>query len=182
MLNLGKDLQLLPVPDATTDAVAELVQRYAMHRDLYRSPAYNEARLRQEFLNPFFTALGWDMDNKRGFAESFKEVVHEDTVRVEGVAKAPDYCFRLMGTPKFYVEAKASAINLKDDASPAYQVRRYGWSAKLPLSVLTDFEEFSIYDCRIKPGEKDPAKVARVGYLTFDKYLDNLQLLYSVFA
>jgi hypothetical protein len=30
-------------------------------------------------------------------------------------------------------------------------VERYAWSAKLPLSVLTDFEEFAVYDCRIKP-------------------------------
>ncbi|MEI6502899.1 MAG: hypothetical protein WCP21_17955, partial [Armatimonadota bacterium] len=156
-LEISKDLELLPVPDHTSEAVGELVDRYARNRDQYRSSAYNEARVRQEFINPFFAALGWDMDNQRGYSEAYKEVIHEDTVRVGGVAKAPDYCFRYGGQRKFYVEAKAPAVNLKTDTSPAYQLRRYGWSAKLPLSVLTDFEEFAIYDCRLKPADKDPS-------------------------
>ena len=28
--------------------------------------SYNEAQLRQDFLNPFLGALGWDMTNKAG--------------------------------------------------------------------------------------------------------------------
>ena len=50
---------------------------------------------------------------------------------------------------KFFVEAKKTSVNIKDDISPAFQLRRYAWSAKLPLSILTDFEEFAVYDCRI---------------------------------
>ena len=68
-----------------------------------------------------------------------------------GATKAPDYAFRIGGTRKFFVEAKKPSVNLKDDISPAYQLRRYAWSAKLPLSILTDFEEFAVYDCRHKP-------------------------------
>ncbi|MBU0610801.1 MAG: restriction endonuclease subunit M, partial [Armatimonadetes bacterium] len=177
-----KDLELLPVPDPVAAAVADLVDRYHRHRDLYRGSDYNEARLRQEFLNPFFAALGWDMDNRQGFAEPYKEVVHEDTLRVGDTARAPDYCFRLMGQPKFYVEAKAPRTNIRDDLSPAYQLRRYGWSAKLPLSVLTDFEEFAIYDCREKPAPTDPPAHARVGYVTYDQYADRLAEIYSIFS
>lgn len=182
MVTSFKGLELLAVPQERIDAVAELVDRYRRNRDQYRGASYNEARLRQEFLNPFFTALGWDMDNSRGHSEAYKDVIHEDVVRVEGVAKAPDYCFRYGGQRKFYVEAKAPAVNIKNDTSPAYQLRRYGWSAKLPLSVLTDFEEFAVYDCRQKPGPTDPPAFARVLYLTCEEYLDNLQVLYSVFG
>ena len=39
---------------------------------MYRSGNYNEARLRLEFLNPFFKALGWDIDNQQGYAEAYK--------------------------------------------------------------------------------------------------------------
>jgi predicted type IV restriction endonuclease len=44
--------------------VLDLVDRFDRNRDAYRSPHYNETQLRQEFLNPFFKALGWDMDNE----------------------------------------------------------------------------------------------------------------------
>ena len=64
---------------------------------MYRSGNYNEARLRLEFLNPFFKALGWDIDNQQGYAEAYKDVIVEDTLEVEGAAKAPDYAFRIGG-------------------------------------------------------------------------------------
>jgi len=122
------------------------------------APVYKEAHVRQEFINPFFEALGWDMANLQGFAEAYKEVVHEDAVKMGAATKAPDYSFRVGGTRKFFVEAKTPSVNIKDDSEPAYQLRRYAWSAKLPLSILTDFEEFSVYSCREKPengGGKD---------------------------
>ena len=68
---------------------------------------------------------------------------------------------------KFFVEAKKPAVNIKDDLGPAYQLRRYAWSAKLPLSILTDFEEFAVYDCRIKPDKTDKASTARILYYTY---------------
>ncbi|MEA3379137.1 MAG: type IV restriction endonuclease, partial [Nanoarchaeota archaeon] len=43
----------------------------------------------------------------------------------------------------------------KLESSPAYQLRRYSWNAKLPISILTDFEEFAVYDCTQKPSEKN---------------------------
>ena len=38
--------------------VSELVDRFASHREAYRSGHYNEAQLRREFLDPFLEALG----------------------------------------------------------------------------------------------------------------------------
>jgi len=66
-------------------------------------------------------------------------VVHEDAIKVGAATKAPDYSFRLGGRRLFFLEAKKPSINLKEDPSPAYQLRRYGWTAKLPLSILTRF-------------------------------------------
>jgi predicted type IV restriction endonuclease len=125
--------------------VRELVERFDRNRDAYRSPSYNETQLRREFLDPFFVALGWDIDNRAGWAEAYKEVIHEDAIKIGGFTKAPDYCFRVGGSRKFFVEAKKPAVDIRQDTSPAFQLRRYAWSAKLPLSVLTDFEEFAVY-------------------------------------
>jgi hypothetical protein len=75
-------------------------------------------------------------------------VIHEDAIKVSTGTKAPDYCFRIGGTRKFFPEAKNPSVNIKDDPLPAFQLRRYAWSARLPLSILTDFQEFAVYDQR----------------------------------
>lgn len=166
----------------TPKEIFELVERFERNREAYRSGAYNEAQLRREFVDPFFEALGWDVSNKQGYAEAYKDVIHEDAIKVGSLTKAPDYCFRIGGTRKFFLETKKPSINLKDDISPAFQLRRYAWSAKLPLSILTDFEEFAVYDCRIKPVSIDKASTARIIYLSYTEYADRWNEIASVFS
>jgi predicted type IV restriction endonuclease len=86
---------------AAPDLIQQPVQRFEDNRALYRSGNYNEAHLRLEFLDPFVKALGWDVNNEQGYAEAYKDVISEDSVEVEGVAKAPDYSFRIGCTRKF---------------------------------------------------------------------------------
>ena len=154
-------------PAAAPSEVLELVARFEQQIDAYKSGLYNEAQLRQEFLNPLFKALGWDIHNEQGYAEAYKDVLHEDTIRIGGAVKAPDYCFRIGGTRKFFLEAKKPSVCIKEEPAAAYQLRRYAWSAKLPLSILCDLEEFAVYDCRIRPHKDDPAAAARIFYCTF---------------
>src|SRR6266496_47575 len=162
--------------------ILELIDRYDRNRAAYRSNQYNEAQLRVEFLNPFFEALGWDVNNKQGYAEAYKDVINEDAIKVGGATKAPDYSFRIGGTRKFFVEAKKPATNLKDASEPAFQLRRYAWSAKLPLSILTDFEELAIYDCRVKPDRNDKATTTRISYVSYTDYPQRWEEITSVFS
>ena len=154
--------------------VSELIARFEQNIDSYQSQAYNETQVRLEFINPFFETLGWDVTNKAGYAEPYKDVIHEDAVKVGGATKAPDYSFRVGGSRKFFLEAKKPAISIKDDTSPAYQLRRYAWSAKLPLSILTNFAELAVYDCRLPPKESDKASIGRVLYFTYKDYVAEL--------
>ena len=127
--------------------------------------------------------MGWDIDNENGYAESYREVIHEDKVKVGKATKAPDYSFRLVGGKRlFFVEAKKPSVSVKDEILPAYQVRRYGWSAKLPISIITDFEEFSVYDCTKKPKPTDKSSVARIKYLTYKEYLTEFDFLWGTFS
>ncbi len=164
------------------DSIRQLVQRFDEHRSSYLSGKYNEAQLRQEFLNPFFEALGWDVFNQHGYAENYKEVIHEASLEVEGASKAPDYAFRVGGTCKFYVEAKKPAVNIQYDIVPAFQLRRYAWSAKLPLSILTDFEEFAVYESRSKPDKSDRAATGRVLLFNYKDYLSKWDELAAIFS
>ena len=52
------------------------------------------------------------------------------------------------------------------------------------MSVVTDFEEFSVFDCRIKPNPNDKPGVGRIAYYTFDEYLDSdtFDAIYDVFS
>jgi len=162
--------------------IAELVERFSQNVDVYKSGAYNETQVRVEFIDPFFHALGWDVHNINSYAEQYKDVVHEDAIKVGVSLKAPDYSFRIGGQRKFFLEAKKPSVSIKSDQNPAYQLRRYAWSAKLQLSVLTDFEELAIYDCRIQPSEKDKVSTGRVAYYTYDQYLEKFDELYGVLS
>jgi len=174
---------MMVTKDTAYKKIAELIERFEDQFASYKKAEYNETLTRRDFIDPFFKALGWDMDNENGYAESYREVIHEDKVKVGGVTKAPDYSFRLVGGKRlFFVEAKKPMVVVKDEIQPAYQVRRYGWSAKLPISIMTDFEEFAIYDCTKKPSPTDKASVGRIKYLTFREYLDEFDFLWDTFS
>src|SRR5579859_2069413 len=162
--------------------IIQLVERFRDNLSSYRSGHYNETQLRREFLDPFFKSLGWDIDNEKGYAEAYKDVVHEDAIKIGATTKAPDYCFRIGGARKFFLEAKKPAVNIKDDTDSAYQLRRYAWSSKLPLSVLSSFDGLAVYDCRIEPKIADKSSAARILYFTFEEYEEKWDELASIFS
>jgi hypothetical protein len=163
--------------------IQELVTRFNEQLPSYKNSEYNETQTRRDFIDPFFKALGWDIDNEQGLAQSYREVIHEDKVKVGKATKAPDYSFKISGGQRlFFVEAKKPNVYIKNDIQPAYQVRRYGWSAKLHVSIITDFEEFSIYDCSRKPQPDDRSSVSRVKYITFTEYEKEWDYIWDTFS
>jgi len=162
--------------------VLELVDRFNRNREAYLSAGYNEEQLRNEFINPFFITFGWDVYNEQGYAEAYKDVIHEEAIKIGGATKAPDYCFRIGGTRKFFLEAKRPSVKIKEDAGSAFQLRRYAWSANLPLSILTNFEEFAVYDCRIKPHKDDKASIGRILHINCEEFPARWDEIYSIFA
>ena len=164
------------------DRIKNIVETFDYNLETYKKGKYNETQVRLEYINPFFEELGWDVTNKQGYAEAYKDIIHEDAIKIGGVTKAPDYCFRIGGDRKFFLEAKKPSLNIKEDIHPAYQLRRYGWSAKLPISILTDFEEFSVYDCRIRPTKTDKASHSRILYLKYTDYADRWGEITDIFS
>ena len=116
-------------------ALEEHVRRFSENEKQYKAPSYDEANTRVDFIDELFKVLDWDINNKQGHAEQYREVVREDKVEISGKQKAPDYSFRIGRERKFFVEAKKPAILVKTASEPAFQVRRYGYSAKLPISI-----------------------------------------------
>jgi len=168
--------------DQSKDEVAKLCRYFANNRQAFLAPGVKEAHIRQSLIDPFFEILGWDMRNAAMAAPQYREVITEDSLDIEGQQKAPDYTFRVGTLAKFYVEAKKCGVNINVDMGPAYQLRRYGFSAKLALSILTDFEELGVYDCASRPRPGDKASHGRIQYFGFAEYPDRWREIWDVFS
>lgn len=167
----------MPAPQIIYD----LVEQFERNIETYKR-AQNETQVRREFIDPFFKALGWDIDNSNGAAPQYQDVVHEDQLKIAGSMKAPDYAFRIGGQRKFYVEAKKPSVHVKDDPGPALQVRTYAWNAKLDSSIVTDFEEFAVYECSSRPKAGDKPSVGRINYYTYKDYIDKWDEISGIFS
>jgi hypothetical protein len=56
---------------------------------LHDEANYYEANARKDFVEPFFRALNWDIDNQKGFSEACREVMLEKTLLCRQI-EAPD--------------------------------------------------------------------------------------------
>jgi hypothetical protein len=164
------------------DAVKRLVDRFAQQSDRVRSPDYDEALVRADFVNPLVAALGWAVDNRSGVAGPCREVVREGRVPAAGRAEAPAYAFRIGGVRAFFLAAERPAVDIRDDGEPAYRLRRYAWSAKLACSLLTNVEGLAVYDARVRPKPLDKASVARREYLRYTEYETRWDFLTGTFS
>jgi hypothetical protein len=163
--------------------IHKLVETFEQNLDSYRF-SKNETELRRQFLDPFFTALGWDVANEKGYDEAGKEVTHEFSVDVAGQQKKADYAFRVGRGEKFdfLVEAKKPSVKVETSQEAAFQIRRYGWSAKLPINILTDFEHFAVYDCRTKPNINDKASMGRIMLIHYKDYVSRWNEIVEIFS
>ena len=165
------------------ETIRELVNRFEEQLPTLKNSKYKEHNLRTEYLNPFWEALGWDVSNKQGKVQAYKEVEQEDTLKIENLRGAPDYCFRKNKDKRFfYLEAKKPIENIKENIDHAQQTRTYGWCGNLNISILSDFEEFSLYDCTKKPKQTDSVRTARLEYMTYKEYEQNFDFLWNTFS
>lgn len=134
-----------------------LVQKYKSDRDFYLTDRYNETQLRSDFLDTLFELLGWDIKNKAGRPTNEREVILEEPLKAGANenTKKPDYTFHLFAERKFFLEAKKPHVNIHEVDAPARQARRYGFTANLKISVLSNFEYLMIYDTSVKVEEND---------------------------
>ncbi|MFF2287429.1 Eco57I restriction-modification methylase domain-containing protein [Peribacillus butanolivorans] len=154
-----------------------LIRKFKQNTKIYKNRSYNETQVRSEFINPFLKILGWDVENIEGKSQYLRDVLEEDTVEVESKEgrkekKKPDYAIRLNGERKFFIEVKKPSVDIEINNNAAFQIRRYGWSAKLPVSLLTNFEKVAIYNCTEIPNSTDAFNNSRIKVFNIDELLD----------
>lgn len=158
--------------------IKDLVGKYQKERDIYLSEKYNESQLRADFLDGFFELLGWDIKNTSGKSTFEREVILEEGLQTGKTSKKPDYTFRLYNERKFFLEAKKPHVKIENIDEPAFQVRRYGFSAKLKISVLSNFEYLIIYDCSapIAKGETHNSYcIKKYHYTEYEEKFDEIK-------
>lgn len=177
----------MTVPTSKTDArarVAELVRNFQLNEADYIRSTYNETQARTDFITPLLEGFGWDVRNTTNQPLSLRQVIEESTVEVgeEKLSKRPDYELRLARQRKLFVEAKKPNVSIENERAAAFQTRRYGYSANLPISILTNFRHIVIYDCFTAPLLSDDAHVARLRIYRYDEFDDNFDELWESFS
>jgi len=161
--------------------VEKKIEDFSSHRSEYQSKTFHETSARSRFIDPFFQALGWNLE-QTNIKPHLWDVIREYSDH--STTKRPDYAFRLNGKLKFFVEAKAPHVPLTHK-EPVFQAKRYAFSTngKAPVVILTDFEEFRVFNALRKPDFNLPlVGVLKQFDLTFESYLEKWDLLYDHFS
>ena len=154
------------------ELLREAVRRFAANEAHYRDRDFDEESTREQFINAFFDALGWDVLDVQGRGPHRDVVFHprvieehgvagseewdadlteEELAAREPVARVPDYAFRVDSATRFFVEAKRAGLAI-DSRPPAFQVKSYSWSQRTRLAVLTNFRQLRVYEALTRPG------------------------------
>ena len=160
----------------------KLVQSFKNNLKYYRSESYLEANARSEFIDKLLIILNWDVNNENNVAPQYREVIFEARTNVKGVVKHPDYALCIGGKPVFFIEAKPPSEKILNASKHALQLKKYAYAAKKELSVLTNFDQFAVYDTRKQPEKEDEADKNRIKYIKFENYIDEFDYLWDVFS
>ncbi|MCY4525962.1 MAG: N-6 DNA methylase [Anaerolineaceae bacterium] len=125
-----------PELTAARTAIRDLVAKYEA-LTLAQRRAYNETATRNDFIDPLFEALGWNMHDNA-------EVAREDLVKTVKQRKRVDYAFKTRGVTRFLLEAKRPSASL-DDSDSIRQATDYAWNQGVDWVVLCNFDELRVF-------------------------------------
>ncbi len=148
--------------------IQKLVEKYERLAEAGKIKSYNEAQTRNEFIEPLFEFLGWDMRN----LNTENEVTTEENVSGGRV----DLAFRLGNIPVMFLEAKAMKVDL-DEWKWAEQAINYSWNKSVTWAVLTDFESIKIFNAEIPPKSISQNLFIEIKCQDFINRFDQLWLL-----
>ena len=165
------------------DIISQKVEDFAKNEKVYKSKDFQETEARNRFIDPLFEALGWNL-NQTNIPKKLWDVHREYSQKDNSSTKKPDYAFRVDAKLKFFVEAKAPHVPLTDK-DPVFQAKRYAYSTngKAPIIILTDFEEFRVFNALQKPNYDNPLQgVLKEFDFKYVDYLDKWDLLVENFS
>ncbi|WP_377888881.1 Eco57I restriction-modification methylase domain-containing protein [Alkalihalobacillus sp. R86527] len=161
--------------------LSELIREYKMHKLTNDHENITEETIRG-YLNKMLEFFGWNVLNtneviqEKRLSGKYKEKLSE----IESTHSKPDYQLLKGRAIQAFVDAKDLKVDITNDSSVAYQIRSYGWSAQVPCSFVSNFEQFGIFNTKFEP---DPTFGANYGagtlFLEIDEYIEKFDVLYD---
>ena len=156
-----------------------LVESFKNNYKKYKSSDYNESECRLEYIDILLECFGWDVKNIQRKDPRHKEVIVESYNRDYG---KPDYSMTFNGIPVFFVEAKKPHVDILNEKECAFQAKKYGWSAKHKICILTNFENLLIYDTTLEPNKDSYTNNALIGKYNYKEYIEKYSEIYSIIS
>ncbi|MBA7529905.1 Type IIS restriction enzyme Eco57I [subsurface metagenome] len=161
--------------------IAERIDEFERNKAVLTKKGHGETNIRSNYIDIMFKALGWNM-------KSHYEVVREYSQRdksTDGGTKKVDYAFKINGKLKFFIEAKEANVDLEKDKGAIYQAKRYAYSSngKAPIVILTDFEEFRVFNVIKAPlMDNTDRELLKSHSIRYTDYLDKWDILWDTFS
>jgi type IIS restriction enzyme eco57I len=158
-----------------------LIEKYIKYKKEKKAKELSEESTRS-WINEFLRIFDWDVLNiqqvqqEKIVDDSQKEKLGE----ISSSHTKPDYSLMNGTTVKAYLDAKKIDVDIFKNKEAAFQVRSYGWSAGLPCSFLTNFEQLVVFDCRYAPQKGEDAGIAAT-QISIDHYVSRFDELNSHF-
>ncbi len=173
-------------PDRESGRVqmGHLVEGFQKNLARCTAPSFLEGPVRQEYINPFWQALGWPIGEQPSVAPVLRDVCIETNIR----GTHPDYQFQPNGVVAFFCEAKKPAEDLQHNRHHIFQAKSYAWSFQrggqtAPFCVLTDFEEFRFFTVGERPSLDRPRQGLIPEFdIRYTDYLDRFDDLWDTFG
>lgn len=154
--------------------IGELVETYDLIKRLGKDKQYNEPNVRMKFIEPLLEALGWEV--RKGI-----DIVEAEQQTLTGPV---DFALKVNGRTKIVFEIKKFAEDLDGyresrgrKESYVEQAIRYAYHKNADWAVLTNFEEFRVYNVRwdVKTVEE---RLLPPFPLKYNEYLENFDKLW----
>ena len=184
------------------EEITKLVQKFKDDFHDIKNPQMKEAQLEDTYIKPLFSFLNWNIHTS-GIKKGMEEFRVQTSQRVKKSTKQPDYELWLPEKENpsqmkrhLFMEAKDPKYDLQKEVQWMRQAYQYAHSTlslsersnkRTNLSILTDFEEFRLFDCRDPyPLTKNDASlynkyVIKKFDLRYTDYIENFDLLWDTF-
>ncbi|HQO39338.1 MAG TPA: restriction endonuclease subunit R, partial [Spirochaetota bacterium] len=158
--------------------IEQKVEDFEKNASVLKKKGHGETNIRSNYIDVFFEALGWNM-------KSHYDVHREYAQKDNSATKKVDYAFKINNKVKFFVEAKEANVDLVNDKDAIYQAKRYAYSTngRAPVVILTDFEEFRVFNVLKAPVYDNTDRELLKKYsFEYKDYAENWDLIWDTFS
>lgn len=164
--------------EAGKKLIEQKIEDFEKNSAVLKKKGHGETNIRSNYIDVFFEALGWNM-------KSHYDVHREFAQKDNSATKKVDYAFKINNKVKFFVEAKEASVDLVNDKDAIYQAKRYAYSTngKAPIAILTDFEEFRVFNVLKAPVYDNTDRELLKKYsFEYKDYAENWDLIWDTFS